>query len=71
MVHSLREILKHQMISPSVLNLGYLSESEYPQPQETQIPLIDVWEAIKFLLSTSPYSCVKEIDMPGMFDSNC
>lgn len=72
MVHSLRENLKHQMISPSVLNLGYLSENEYPQlPQEIQIPLIDVWKAIQFLLATSPYSCVKEIDMPGMFDSNC
>lgn len=76
---SLREILRNDLIGVSVLNLGYLAtEYEADVPTATVlaetnyalIPLSDVILAIKFILSTSNASCVKEILMPGMKDEN-
>ena len=76
---SLREILRNDLIGVSVLNLGYLAtEYEADVPTETVlaetnhalIPLSDVILAIKFIISTSNASCVKEILMPAMKDEN-
>lgn len=76
---SLRETLRKDQIGISVLNLGYLA-TEYPlsvpvdevisQTEGTLIPLQDVLNAVKFILSTSHASCVKEITMPAMLDEN-
>jgi short-subunit dehydrogenase len=76
---SLREILRNDLIGVSVLNLGYLAtEYEVDVPTATVlaetnhalIPLSDVILAIKFIISTSNASCVKEILMPAMKDEN-
>ncbi|MDM1351115.1 SDR family oxidoreductase [Myroides marinus] len=78
-IHSLRENLREDSIGVSILNLGYLA-TEYgcDEPIETiieqsngeLIPLQDVLQAIRFITSTSKASCVKEINMPAMKDSN-
>lgn len=76
---SLREILRNDLIGVSILNLGYLAtEYEIDTPidkvlKETDyslIPLADVIQAIKFIMSTSKGTCVKEILMPAMKDTN-
>jgi len=76
---SLREILREYSIGVSVLNLGYLAtEYDIDIPTEvileetdhSLIPLIDVIQAIEFILSTSNATCVKEILMPAMKDKN-
>jgi len=76
---SLREILRNDLIGVSILNLGYLAtEYEIDVPIEkvlketnySLIPLIDVIQAIKFIISTSNGTCVKEILMPAMKDKN-
>lgn len=76
---SLREILRNDLIGVSILNLGYLAteyEIDVPVDQilkETDhslIPLKDVIQAIKFIISTSNGTCVKEILMPAMKDTN-
>lgn len=76
-VHSLRENLRPHNIGVSVLNLGYLA-TEFPYSESVEsiieqsngelIPLQDVISAIKFILSTSKATCVKEITMPAMKD---
>ena len=76
---SLREILRNDLIGVSVLNLGYLAteyEADVPtatvlaDTNHTLIPLSDVILAIKFIISTSSASCVKEILMPAIKDEN-
>lgn len=76
---SLREILREDLIGVSVLNLGYLAtEYEIDVPTElilaetkhSLIPLSDVIQAIKFIISTTNATCVKEILMPAMKDRN-
>ena len=76
---SLREILRNDLIGVSILNLGYLAtEYEIDTPIEkvlketdySLIPLADVIHAIKFIMSTSKGTCVKEILMPAMKDIN-
>lgn len=78
-IHSLRESLREDNIGVSILNLGYLA-TEYgcDEPIDTiieksngeLIPLQDVLQAIRFITSTSKASCVKEINMPAMRDTN-
>lgn len=78
-VQSLRENLRQNRIGISILNLGYLA-TEYPlslpvdevikKSSGNLIPLQDVINAIKFILSTSSATCVKEITMPAMMDEN-
>lgn len=79
MVQALRENLRKDNIAVSILNLGYLATEftlDTPVDQVLQqsnaelIPLQDVMLALKFILSTSAASCVKEINMPAMADSN-
>lgn len=79
MVHALRENLRTSRIGISVINLGYLaSECSIDTPIEevlestegSLIPMQDVIAAIKFVLSTSNATCVKEINMPAMQDVN-
>ncbi|MGJ1267942.1 SDR family oxidoreductase [Sphingobacterium spiritivorum] len=78
-VHALRENLREYGIGVSILNLGYLAtEFDYEedldkvleQTHAELIPLQDVMVAIQFILSTSKASCVKEITMPAMKDTN-
>lgn len=76
---SLREILREDLIGVSILNLGYLA-TEYEIDVSTElilaetnhslIPLSDVIQAIKFIISTTNATCVKEILMPAMKDRN-
>ncbi len=79
MVHALRENLRDDKIAVSILNLGYLAteftlstpiEQVLEQSNAELIPLQDVMLALKFILSTSYASCVKEINMPAMADLN-
>ena len=75
----LREILRNDLIGVSILNLGYLA-TEYEidthidkvlkETDYSLIPLADVIHAIKFIMSTSKGTCVKEILMPAMKDTN-
>lgn len=80
-VHALRENLRPHQIGVSVLNLGFLEDmsraeqdeidqDEYHKEETAGIPVQDVVNAIKFILSTSKASCVKEINMPAMQDLN-
>ncbi|MEP7373214.1 MAG: SDR family oxidoreductase [Chitinophagaceae bacterium] len=76
--HSLRENLRDYNIGVAVLNIGTLAtkpgfkESGDSIIEKTNggIPLQDVIRAVKFILSTSGATCVKEINMPAMKDSN-
>lgn len=76
MAHALRESLREHRIGVSVLNLGYLAnDSDLLQDVATEqdrnlIPLDDVLLALKFIMATSGASCVKEIHMPAMSDTN-
>ncbi|MEJ5090666.1 SDR family oxidoreductase [Sphingobacterium faecium] len=78
-VHALRENLRAYKIGVSILNLGYLAtefendenvETVIKQTEGNLIPLQDVINALKFIISTSNASCVKEINMPAMNDVN-
>lgn len=78
-VHALREQLRPDQIAVSILNLGYLATAPDNEnnlgmtTQETNddlIPLSDVIQALRFIISTSKASCVKEIHMPAMNDRN-
>ncbi len=78
-VHSLRQTLKEHSIGISILNLGTLA-TEYEMEEGAQIvldkhkgysiPLYDVMQAMKFIISTTNASCIKEIDMPAMKDNS-
>ncbi|ALU27017.1 SDR family oxidoreductase [Myroides odoratimimus] len=78
-IHSLRENLREDNIGVSILNLGYLA-TEYGCEETVKsiieksngelIPLQDVLQAIRFIISTSNATCVKEINMPAMKDLN-
>ncbi|MCC9043448.1 SDR family NAD(P)-dependent oxidoreductase [Myroides sp. M-43] len=78
-IHALRENLREDNIGVSILNLGYLATEYGCEETATSIieksngeliPLQDVLQAIRFIISTSKASCVKEINMPAMKDSN-
>lgn len=76
-VHALRENLREHQIGVSVLNLGFLEDMSVKddllkseQVESYGIPVQDVIHAVKFILSTSNASCVKEINMPAMQDVN-
>ncbi|MEX6010630.1 SDR family oxidoreductase [Providencia hangzhouensis] len=76
---SLRETLREDKIAISVINLGYLA-TEYPLTTPVDeviekshgqlIPLQDVVNAVRFIANTSNATCVKEITMPAMMDTN-
>jgi len=76
--HSLRENLRDHHIGVSILNIGTLATNyDFKESGENiiekinrAIPLPDVIQAVKFILSTSNATCVKEINMPAMKDSN-
>ena len=78
-VHALRENLRAFHIGVSVLNLGFLEDmsvgnqgydAAQNSDQTSGIPVLDVLNAVKFILSTSNSTCVKEINMPAMQDVN-
>ena len=64
-VHSLRTHLRKDSIGITTLNLGDLATD---QEGATLIPISDVISALRFVVRTSPKTCVKEIDMPAMQD---
>jgi short-subunit dehydrogenase len=76
--HALRENLRDYNIGVSILNIGTLAtKSELKEIGENiiekscgGIPLEDVVQAVKFILSASNATCVKEIIMPAMKDNN-
>lgn len=78
-VHSLRESLRSFKIGVSIINLGYLA-SDFDNNEDLEtvieksdgnlIPLQDVISSLRFIISTSNASCVKEINMPAMNDTN-
>ena len=78
-VHSLRETLREYSIGISILNLGTLA-TEYEiedgaqivldEVKGSSIPVSDAIQVVKFIISTSNASCVKEINMPAMKDMN-
>lgn len=72
-VHALREQLRSDQIAVSILNLGYLATEPdgnnnlgmtTHEINGDLIPLSDVIQALRFIISTSKASCVKEIHMP-------
>ena len=78
-IHSLRENLRPYKIGVSIINLGYLAtefdidtptQEVLDQTEYSLIPLSDVMEAIQFIAGTTSATCVKEIHMPAMMDSN-
>jgi 3-oxoacyl-[acyl-carrier protein] reductase len=77
-VHSLRTHLKHDNIGITALNLGDLATDHPDEAEEvilsrfnhSLIPLSDVIKALKFIISTTNGSCIKEIDMPSMKDND-
>lgn len=78
-VHALRENLRAFHVGVTVLNLGFLedmsvgdqrSDAAQDSDQTSGIPVPDVLNAVKFILSTSNSTCVKEINMPAMQDVN-
>jgi len=61
------------------LNLGYLAtvpddennlETTTQETNSDLLPLSDAIQALRFIISTSKASCVKEIHMPAINDKN-
>lgn len=78
-IHSLRTHLREHNIGVTVINLGdLLTQYEYEEGAETVIekhkgeliPVADVLSALKFIIGTTNATCVKEINMPSMKDSD-
>lgn len=76
-IHSLRTHLREYSIGVTAINLGNLAtEYEYEEGVEIVtekhkgelIPLADVISALKFIITTTNATCVKEINMPSMND---
>ena len=76
-IHSLRMHLRDFNIGVTSINLGDLAtEYEYEEGEKIviekhkgkEIPLSDVIKVLRFIISTSNATCVKEIDMPSMKD---
>ena len=76
-IHSLRTHLKVHNIGVTVINLGDLA-TQYEYEEGTEIvtekhkgeliPLADVLHALRFIISTTNATCIKEITMPSMKD---
>lgn len=76
-IHALRTHLREYSIGVTAINLGNLAtEYEYEEGVEIVtekhngelIPLADVINALRFIVSTTNATCVKEINMPSMND---
>jgi 3-oxoacyl-[acyl-carrier protein] reductase len=72
-VHSLREELRHDRISVTVINPGNVGTPEVladleamGAPATDAIPLQDLLTIIDCVLSLSRQTCIKEIDVPAM-----
>lgn len=76
-VHSLRTHVRKYDIGITVINLGDLA-TQYDYEEGTEIvinkhkgkliPIADVLNALRFIMSTSNATCIKEITMPSMKD---
>lgn len=76
-IHSLRTHLREHNIGVTVINLGDLAtQYEYEEGTEIVIekhkgeliPLADVLSGLRFIISTTNATCIKEITMPSMKD---
>jgi len=77
--HSLRHNLREDGIAVTVINPGWIA-SEVPWDRGLEhtleatggklIPMQDLVAIVKCVLSLSPATCVKEIDVPAMADKN-
>lgn len=72
-VHSLREELRQDRISVTVINPGNISTPEVledlrqaGQPETSAIPICDLLSVIDCILSLSSSTCIKEIQIPAM-----
>ncbi len=72
-VHSLREELRQDRISVTILNPGNIGTPEVlndlkqaKQPETNAIPLSDLLSVIDCILSLSSSTCIKEIQIPAM-----
>ena len=72
-VHSLREELRQDRISVTILNPGNIGTPEVlndlkqaKQPEINAIPLSDLLSVIDCILSLSSSTCIKEIQIPAM-----
>lgn len=80
LAHSLRENLRTERISVTVLNPGTIASTESPYElgraaaltatHGTMIPMHDLVAIVRCLLDLSNATCVKEIDVPAMADTN-
>lgn len=72
-VHSLREELRPDQISVTIINPGNIGTPEVlndlkqaKQPETNAIPLADLLSVIDCILSLSSSTCIKEIQIPAM-----
>lgn len=74
-VHALREELRRDRITVTIINPGYIATPEVlndlkqaEQPASNAIPLSDLLRVIDCVLSLSRSTCIKEIQIPAMSD---
>ena len=72
-VHALREELRRDRIAVTIINPGNIGTPEVLNdlreaglPETNAIPLCDLLKVIDLILSLSPSSCIKEIQLPAM-----
>jgi 3-oxoacyl-[acyl-carrier protein] reductase len=76
-IHSLRTHVREHNIAVTIINLGDLA-TQYGYEEGTEIvtekhkgeliPIADVLRALRFIISTTNATCIKEITMPSMKD---
>ena len=76
-VHALRENLRGDQIGVTTINPGTIateyaldSDVSLEKAGEIGIPLIDLVKVVRCVVDLSPYSCLKEIDIPAMIDTH-
>ena len=72
-VHALREELRHERISVTIINPGNIATPEVledlkqaGQPESNAIPISELCRVIDCVLSLSRSTCIKEIQIPAM-----
>jgi short-subunit dehydrogenase len=64
--HALREQLRPDAIGVTCLNPGSLNTAGGHDP--SAIPMSDMVAIVQMLINLSPYTCIKEMDIPAMVD---
>ncbi|MGE6632127.1 SDR family NAD(P)-dependent oxidoreductase [Bacillus sp. NPDC077027] len=79
-VSALREHVRKDKIAVTCINPGELAaeipyedgaEKAISEYKGTRIPVQDIVSLVKCIVSLSPVSCVKEINIPAITDENC